>query len=433
MASAQVPTQQPPPPDTKTRDTPDQSNNPSDDSESVEHPIAVVSTSPPIRQISSAGFLTSGMSPLRWGPVYISFAQFSQILDQGSSFNGQESFQDTASQISTGIVFDKQFRKVRVAVQYVPRITVLNGQFIGDFVNQDTGINTVISLTPRLSVDLADHFVYYKSADAWADVFLSSDSFGGGTFQRDFIQSPGTWLSNSAAATFTYAVNARTRITVQPNYLYADTSSPVGTTSFSTVHEYGTEVRADHDLTASSNIGILYRLQYDVYPGVTYQTTFQTLEGTYSHSLKGGWSVSGGGGFITANRQGTRIWSGSGFGSVVKAFRRSSAALAYYRGHTFSGYISQQVSDRIDASYQQYIGWRWTLRGGVGYSRDLATANGIWGKYGEGQLSFGITPTISLFGSYVYRWQKGDNLTVLSGNTNYLRCGIQWVPRQVSR
>src|SRR5262249_6871689 len=154
---------------------------------------------------------------------------------------------------------------------------------------------------------LADHFVYYKSADAWADVFLSSDTLGGGTFQRDFIQSPGTWLSNSAAASFAYRVSARTRITVQPNYLYADSSSPLGTTSFSTVQKYGVEVRADHDLTANSNVGVLYRLQHDVYPGITDQTNFQSLEGTYSHSLKGGWSVSGGGGFITANRQGARI------------------------------------------------------------------------------------------------------------------------------
>jgi len=425
LVSAQEPTPQAPPPDTNNQANSDQS---SDDSESIEHPVAVVSTAPPIRQTTSAGFLMPSISPLRWGPLYVGYAQFSQIFDQGSSFNGQGSFQNAASQFLTAIVFDKQFRKARVAVQYVPRLTVLNGQVLGDFVNQDTGVSVVFQLTPRLSFNLSDHFVYYKSKDAFADIFLSSDPGSGSTLQRDFIQAPGSWLTESITGAFTYALSVRTRIAITPDYIYATTSTQATPGLFSTVNEYGISVSVTHDLTSRSSVSVLYSDQTDLFAGGS--SDFQTFQGGYSRSFNGGWSLSGNFGVTASSYQTGRTWSESGSGSAIKRFKRSTASIAYFRGHILSGYISKQFSDRIDASYRQYVGRRWTLGGGVGYLRDVVTANGIWGKYGEGQVGFGLTSTVSLFGSYVHVWQKGDNTIVFSGTTNYLRCGVQWVPHQ---
>ena len=425
FAAAQEPTPQPPPPDTNNQANSDQS---SDDSESIEHPVAVVSTAPPIRQTTSAGYLMPSISPLRWGPLYVGYAQFSQILDQGSSFNGQGNFQDAASQFSTAIVFDKQFRKARVAVQYVPRLTVLNGQVFGNFVNQDTGVSIVLQLTPRLSLNFSDHLIYYESKNAFADIFLSADPSSGSTLQRDFIQAPGSWLTNSVNAAFTYGLSARTRIAFAPMYIYAATSTGATPGLFSTVNEYGISVSVTHDLTSRSSVSVLYSDQTDLFAGGS--SDFQTFQGGYSRSFNGGWSLSGNFGVTASSYQTARTWSESGSGSAIKKFKRSTASIAYFRGHSFTGYISKQFSDRIDASYRQYLGRRWTLGGGVGYLRDVVTANGIWGKYGEGQVSFGLTPTLSLFGSYVYVWQTGDSAVVLSGTTNYLRCGVQWMPHQ---
>lgn len=433
---AQVPTPQPAPPQQPTTKEPkdqpstDQPSGSPDDSPSLEHPVSVTSTSPPIRQISSAGFLTQSASPLRWGPFYVAYAQFAQIFEQGNAFNGQSDFQNAASQLSADIVFDKEFRHARIAVQYIPRVTILNGQVFGDFVNQDTGANVVFTLTPRLTLDLADHFTYYSSQDAFATIFLSSDAVSGTTLQRDFIEAPASWLSNSAIATFNYALSARTRISISPNYTYATTSGQSTATNFPTVNEYGVSASVTHDLTARSGVSASYTEQTDALPGSSYRTIYQSLQGGYFHSFKGGWSLSGSGGFITANFQTGRDWSASGSGSLVKSFRRSRAALAYYRGHTLSGYISRQFSDRADASYQLYLGRRWTMGGGVGYLRDLFTGNGIWGKYGEANLSFGLASTVSLFGTYVYKWQRGDNVEVFSGNTSYVGLGIQWKARE---
>jgi hypothetical protein len=390
----------------------------------------VTSTSPPIRQIGSAGFLTQSASPLRWGPFYVAYAQFAEIFDQGSAFNTQSNFQNAASQLSADIVLDKEFRHARIAVQYVPRMTILNGQVFGDFLNQDTGADIVFTLKPRLTLDLADHFIYYRSKNSFADIFLSGDPVTGATLQKDFIEAPASWLSNSVNATFNYALSARTRISIAPNYTYATTSGQSTGTTFPSVNEYGVNANLTHDLTARSGVTASYTEQTDELPGTSYRTIYQSLQGGYSHSFNGGWTVSGSGGFITANFQAGRNWSGSGSGSLVKSFRRSRATLAYYRGHTFSGYISRQFSDRADASYQLYLGRRWTMGGGVGYLRDVVTANGIWAKYGEANLSFGLTSTVSVFGTYVYKWQRGDNVEVFSGNTSYVRFGVQWTARR---
>lgn len=444
---AQEPTPQPPPPQQtqQQQQQPQQSSTPgsdqsqsggdqsagtSGDSTSLEHPVTITTTAPPIRQVDAAGNLMPSLSPLRWGPFYVGYAQFAEILDQGNSFTNQGDFDAVASQLSAEIVFDKAVRNARIAVQYVPRMTILNGQVLGDFVNQDTAADMTFALTPRLSLSIGDRFTYYRSKNSFADIFLSADPISGATFQNDFIEAPASWLSNAVNAAFGYQLSARTRFTVTPSYTYATTSGEAAAATFPSVNEFGVAALVTHDLTARSNVSINYVEQTDILSGSSYKTIYQSLEGGYSHSFNGGWSFSGSFGFITANFQGGRNWSESGSGSAVKAFRRSRAAVTYYRGHTYSGYISQGFSDRIDASYQLYIGRRWTMGGGVGYLRDVITANGIWGKYGEGNVSFGLTPTLSLFGSYVYKWQRGDNITVFSGNTNYLRCGIQWTPRQ---
>lgn len=447
LVRAQQPTPQPPPPQQtqpqqnqqqqsaasatgQSQSGDDESGGSSADSTSLEHPVTVTTTAPPVRELGAAGNLLPSLSPLRWGPLYVGYAQFAEILDQGNTFTNQGDFQAVASQLSADIVFDKAVRNARIVFQYIPRLTILNGQVLGDFLNQDTSADMTFALTPRLSLAVGDHFTYYRSKNSFSDIFLSADPISGSTYQNDFIEAPASWLSNSVTAAFAYQLSARTRITITPDYTYASTSGQAVSTTFPSVNQFGVSANVTHDLTPRSSVDVNYVEQTDILAGSSYRTIYQSLEGGYSHSFNGGWGVSGNFGFITASFQTGRNWSESGSGSVVKAFRRSRISASYYRGHSFSGYISQGFSDRIDASYQLYVGRRWTMGGGVGYLRDIYTANGVWGKYGEANLSYGMTRTLSLFGSYVYKWQRGDDVTVFSGTTNYLRCGIQWTPHQ---
>lgn len=432
LTFAQQPTPEPPPPEVNNQRPQDQTDNANStgDASSLEHPVAVTTTEPAIRQINTAGFLMPSVSPLSWGPLYVAFAQFSEVYEPASSLNGAGNESVTASQFSAGIVFDKRHRNVHLAIQYVPRVTILNGEVLTNFANQDTGVDMVFSLTPRLSVNVSDHFIYYKSNDYFANTLLTGDALSGTTLQRDFLRVPGTWLSESVTASFNYSLSARTRIVIAPYYVYANSSGQGEGLSYSTVNEYSINAGVTHDLTAQSSVSVTYLSQTDVYAGQSSNSTFQTFQGGYSHTLTGGWSFSGSVGFTTAGIQNSRTWAASGYVSGIKRFRRSQANVAYNRGHTFAGYITQQLSDRIDANYQQYAGRRWTFGGGVGYFRDASTGNGIRAKYGEGNLSFGLAPTVSVFGSYVYQWQSSNNSVVSSGNTNFLRVGIQWKPRQ---
>ena len=437
LASAQEPIPQPPPPpdnppatQTKT-DSTDQST--LGDSSSVDHPAVITSTVPQVRQVDGAGFVGLPTSPFRLGPLYLRYAQYAQVFASGASVTGTSDFENAASQFSAGIVLDKRLRKTQFVLQYVPRATILNGKVYANFVNQDTAANIVFALTPRLSLNLGDHFAYYRSNNSFVDIFLDSDPVSGTTLQKDFIQGPASWLTNSATAGFTYLLSARTRITVTPTFVYAHSSGQATSTTFPTAREYGVAVGYAHDLTARSTVSATYIEQTDTFAGSSFKTIYQTMQGGYFHSFNGGWSVSGNFGLITVNFASGRSWSESGSASLLKVFRRSRASLAYYRGHAFSGYISQQFSDRIDASYQQNIGRRFVLGGSAGYLREVNVANGIWGKYTQGNASFGLTQTLSLFANYVHKWQRGENQQVFTGTTDFLRFGIQWMPRQTVR
>lgn len=436
VASAQEPIPQPPPPDdqqktqTKT-DSTDQSN--PGDSTSVDHPTVIMSNTPQIRQIDSAGFVGIPVSPFRLGPLYLRYAQYAQIFSSGISTNNTGDFQDTASQFTAGIVLDKQFRRTQIVLQYVPRFTIFNGQAYANFVNQDTGANMVFVLTPRLTLNLGDHFTYYRSNNSFVDIFLDSDPVSGATLQKDFLQGPASWLTNSTTAAFSYLLSARTRISVTPSFVYAHSSGEATATTFPTAREYGVNVDYSHQLTARSSISAVYIEQTDTFSGSTFDTIYQTIQGGYSYSFNGGWGVSGSFGVITANFANGRNWSESGSASLTKNFRRSRASLAYFRGHSFSGYVSRQFSDRIDGTYQQNIGRRFVIGTSAGYLRDVNSINGIWGKYVQGNVGFQLTPTLSLFTNYVHKWQRGDNQQVFTGDTDFVRFGIQWMPRQANR
>src|SRR5262245_27481465 len=114
-AQAQEPIPQPPPPQDNPQasqsktDSADQSG--SGDSTSIDHPAVITSTVPQVRQVDAAGFVGLPVSPFRIGPLYLRYAQYAQVFSSGTTTSSTTGdFQNTASQFSAGIVFDKQFR-----------------------------------------------------------------------------------------------------------------------------------------------------------------------------------------------------------------------------------------------------------------------------------------------------------------------------------
>jgi hypothetical protein len=430
-------------PSSKPASNPDQANNENlstsaQDSASVPQPAFLASSAPQIQQVGAAGNLLDNISPLRWGPVYVGSAQYAQIFDRGTAFTGQGTFQNAASLFSSTVVFDKSFRMSRVALQYVPRIVILNGHVQNDFTNQDASLDTAFILSPRWTMNIGDHFTYFHSANAFGDLYLDANAVSGTTLQKSFLQGPITWLSDSAAVNFSYMMGPRARLSFAPDFVYSTTSGSTVATGNETARQYGGRFGIVYDLSPRSSIQGYYSAQESLYQGTFSNTLYETMALGYSRQFGVGWSLSSTFGASTANFSSGRDWTATGSFSIVKAFQRSTVALAFSRGHELTGYITNNYTDRADVTYRRTLGRRWGVLGGLGYERNisgsLATStsisktNGLWGKYAMGDISYQVRPSVSFFANYVKVWQRGDNIQVFTGNRDFVQFGVRWSP-----
>lgn len=414
---------------------------PAQDSASVLHPAVLASSTPEIQQVGRAGNLLDTVSPLRWGSFYIASAQYAQVFDRGSAFAGQGSFQNAASVFSSTLVFDKRFRSSRIALQYVPRVTVLNGVVLNNFTNQDTSLDTVFVLGPRWTMSFSDHFMYYRTKNAFADLYLDADSVSATTVQKNFLEGPVSWLFNSVVATFQFRLSSRTQLYASPSYVYFLTNRSAVAAGNMAAQEFIGRLGIKYSLTPRSAIQFYYNGTKDIYQGSSESSPlYQTVGVGYSRQLGAGWGIGSTFGASTVNFGTGREWTATGSFSIAKSFRRSNAALAYSRGHALSGYISSGYSDRADLSGGMMLGRRWNASAGIGYERNTSDArssslpsvltSGLWGKYVLGQVSYQLLPSVSIFSSYVRKSQKGDDVQIFSGNRDYIQFGIRWSPNR---
>lgn len=435
-------------PSTKPAPNPDQANedNPgtsAQDSATVPQPAFLASFAPQIQQVGAAGNLLESISPLRWGPVYVGSAKYAQVFDRGTNFTGQGAFQNAASLFSSTVVLDKNFRTSRLALQYVPRIVVLNGQVQNEFTNQDVGFDTVFVLSPRWNMNIADHFTYLHSTNAFGDLYLDANAVSGTTLQKSFLQGPITWLSETVAVNFGYMIGPRARLSFAPDYVYSTTSGSSVAAGNETVRQYGGRFEIAYDLSPRSSIQGYYSAQENQYQRTFAGTVYQTIGLGYSRQFGVGWSLTSAFGASTANFASGRDWTATGSFSIVKAFQRSQVALALSRGHELAGYITNNYIDRVDATYRRMFGQRWSALGGFGYERNISSSlanstgipqtNGLWGKYATGDISYQVRPSVSFFADYVKLWQRGDNVQILTGDRDYIEFGVRWSPSRDHR
>ena len=126
-------------------------------------------------------------------------------------------------------------------------------------------------------------------------------------------------------------------------------------------------------------------------------------------------------------------WTSSGSASVFKSFRRSSISAVYSRGQYLGGYVTNHVGDRADVLYRQRLTMRLGFTGSLGYQRELQASTGAYGKYGEGELNYDLTPSTGVFGDYVYKIQTGDSVQLFNGTRNFISFGIRWAPVVAAR
>src|SRR5262249_27190396 len=184
-ASAVFAQEPPPTSQSSTDDNKTQEQTAAGKDDSAAKPVPVLndtqSTAPPdIRGMNSAAPLPSGrVSPVQLGPLYLQSVSFFDS-ENGIQVSGQPGTNwQNFGQFRTDIVFDHAFRTTRIAVQYEPRLTILNGNASTDTSNLVANWTTKLYSSPRLGISIADNFEYYGQQGQFDNLNLQADLTSG--------------------------------------------------------------------------------------------------------------------------------------------------------------------------------------------------------------------------------------------------------------
>jgi hypothetical protein len=413
--------------------TPDNSTG-SFDSSTLPIPAAVAAESAPIRSIGSASLLDS-TSNLRWGNFSIGVTSYEQAFENLSPRTGIGATKNVVSLFSTQIVYDKEFRTSRFALQYKPRAMIFDGNLVSNLLNQDLQFDTVFILSPRLTLNVGDVFTYQKNRDTFGESLLDVNTITATTLQKDFLTGSGTFLAETLSPAFNYLMSARTKLSIVPSFTYTSTSlsganNPTGPTETFSSRAYSLRTNVSHDLSARTSIGAYHQVQLLTSTSNTFaRTIYQDFGGSVSQMIGTSWHVGGSFGAATASFSTGRQWTESISANVLKDFQKWYGAVSYSRGQVLTGFVTNHFGDRVDLTVRTRWVHRFQLGVGSGYERDITGTDRIWGKYANGQVSYQLTRSLSGVAGWVRKWQYGNDAQLYSGTANLFSFGLSWDPR----
>jgi hypothetical protein len=378
-------------------------------------------------------------SPLRWGDFSIRSFEYIGIHDRFDPAGQTGSIATNLSILRTGLMFDHYIRRIknRIVLQYLPQMAITDGQ-----IHANAGTNNTLSLgmsfdlTPRLNVTLQDTFLQVHSNPLLPENFLAADGKEVAPVQNNFLDTYGSFLSDTASATFQYGLSPRTTITFIPLYRYAHATDNRAN-YLADGQTYAGFVSVGHALSPHRTIGATESYEYllENTASVPASAKFNTVGFFYSEQLARSLWVTG---HIGAEHQSLSDlpradhWGmAAGFSLVDNISRKMGLALAYTRGITFNNYISLQKADRIDASIGFIPTSRISWNGSVGYLRELGADPRTNGKYAASELDYRFFGRFSLFTTYAYTFQKSNTLQLFEGQRKTLAYGLRWRPAPI--
>ena len=385
----------------------------------------------PIRQLGRAVPLT--IQPGFWhiGPFYLASVGAQQIYGQFTP-NFGPSHDSWTTMGSASVFYMHQFRREHsmLAFQYSPSIAVSGGQFVSNLTGNNLGFNTSLALTRRLTWSLADNFSYYGSQFAALQAGIDSDFLTGAVVQNQRLERPGSYYNENFTTSMHYGLSQRTSIDFSPDFGYIFTNSYAGPGQSGSGIQYGGAVSLSRAITERTGAGVSWGMHRSVMNALgSSATMYQRVGLTGSHVFGHDWNVHafvGIGGLAADQHQ---HWTPDSSISLTKQFRRSGISLAYSRTSTFLTLLRNGYADEFDGSVFYNITRTTTISvGGSDYSQ-------IWGTSGSvhainAMVTHGLTRSVSLFGSYMYRTQGGNPLELLLGRRTYASVGISWAPGQ---
>jgi hypothetical protein len=374
-------------------------------------------------------------TPLRWGNFSIGSFEYIGIHDSFDPVGQPIPPWTNLNIFMTSIVFDKYIKKNRIVLQYLPQLAIFQGQIHGNAgANNNIALGSTFALTPRLSLTLQNAFVQVHNNQLIPQQYLAADAYAGGVVQNNFLNTNGSFIADTASATFQYAVSPRTTLTVSPMFRYAHVTAADQVNYVADGQTYQAVITLGYALTQYRKIGIIESYQYvqDSQAAVPSHSVFNTTGVFYTEQLgKALWVTAN----IGAEHQtysqnaGPGQWGVSGGVSLVEDFsRRLGIVIAFTRGLTFNNYLTTRTSDRVDASLGVHITQRLTWANTLGYFSELGSDPRTSGKYAATGLSFAMFQHLTPFVDYTYSFQNSNTPQLISGMRRTLSFGIRWLP-----
>jgi hypothetical protein len=435
-SSAQEPQNPPtaPPPDTSASKTGAPQDEQSSDSDNAVKPPVYVPAQLEVRAMGSSVALPSYDTLLRWGPVYVrsmevfqSYNQISDVTGGAQGIYNQNAFNGTA--LRTDILYDRPTKLGRVVIEYIPRLTVVNGHVSADFLNQTVGLHLVEPLSSRWTLGLSDTFSYYSVRNLYGDYFLDVSTITGGTVPSSFLESGGSWLNAGTQASFAYALSPTSSFSISPGFAYSRTTGlingPEPTNGYQYSGTFAWNKRMSPNFSVQADYG--YRLvQY-----LATRVPYNTADLGFSWQLGASTTLGGSAGTLSSGFAGGTQWTVSSSVQLAEKWGHSLLSIGYYRGVAlFSELGSQGVSQVIQANYRVDLTprWYWTAQGGYEDSITKSVTD-LSGKYVSTEVGFQFSRQVSGFASYGHKTQGGGQQGLLAGTVNTVVGGVRWSAR----
>ena len=402
----------------------------------VEPVLGVDANQYQIQAIGKASNLLTANSPLRLGPVYVASASAFYLsasgLEQSPTTLQYTNATGNAAVLLTDVVFDHMFGRKRFAIQYSPEITIVNGHLLNDFTNTSLSLDTKYLLSPRIVLALGDEFTSRSSKLIGVNGAISMDSLLGTTETNSVLGSSSRYMADHLRSSLTYLLSAHDQLVVTPIFSWENTSvSGIATSSYS----YGATVAFDHAFNRRMSAGLFYSAEERSFSGQLSNALYSSFGVSFSYHFAPSLSF---GGTLAATEaavgSGTE-WTTTGSASLVKAFRRSSAGITFYRGNRFDPFLTNRFATRYDGTYAYSLTRRWSVSATGSYeygtfSSTSSVPETIYGTYITGRSSFRLRDTVNVTAAYAKRWQHGSNGEIIPGTQNSYTVGIEWIAPQ---
>lgn len=387
------------------------------------------SSAPFIRELGGAGPLIESTSHLRWGSLYVSSWELSGIRDSisgaGPLFDGNRE----VGLMRTRIVYDRQFGFGRVALQYLPRVALIDGKLRSNYSNQNLNFDAAFQLSPRWSLSADYHFAFLNNRDFVDLQYLVADTASVSAVRNNFLDTAERWTNNGVLFDLSYRLSERSTFVISPYFDYSTSSQ---TTTNTAGERFGATFSWSHVISPTSAVSVYYAPQFIKVSSSRDVTAYHATGVSYSRHLTPTWGISASVAGVLDNLSPT-MQRFDVFGNValIKSFHRSTLALGYSRSQDFAGFVTSRFSERYDVSHQTRLNRRLGFNSGLGYFREIkaGSLDGALGKYASVGATYFLTPQWGAFFSYAHKFQSGNPEQLLIGTRDLVTVGIRWTPR----